>query len=172
MMIFYALAAHRLEGSQANVQRDFGGFNFAGMNPGKNLRGEMKAGGGSSDRSAFLLFGVDRLVAFAVGGRIFAGDVWRQRNVADFLNAREEIAGRRESNSSLAKAGAGDYVGVEFIFISEKQVFPDSNLSSSPDQALPFVGIPLQLAGEKDFDASVKKIPGRGIARTYGLRME
>ena len=138
----------------------------------ENFGGEVQARGGSGDRSAFLLFGIDRLVAFAIGGRIFAGDVWRQRNVADFLNVREEIAGGRESNSSLAKAGAGDYLGLEFIFISEKQVFPDSNLSSWAHQALPFVGVLLQLAGEKDFDASVKKIPGRGIARAYGLRME
>src|SRR6202161_3733225 len=169
-MIFHALASDWLESSEAHVQRNFGGFDSAGAHAGENLWGEMQAGGGSCDRSA--LSRIHRLVAFAIGARIFAGDVRRQRNVADLFYKPKKILYRRETDAALAKAAARDHLGLKFIVVSEKEIFSDPDLSSRAQQTLPFVGVGLQLPGKEDFDASVKKIAGGGIARAYRLGTE
>ena len=65
-VIFDALDADRLKRSQAYVQGDFGSLDSVLADLVKNLRGEVKSGGGSSDGAELL--GVYGLIAVAVGG--------------------------------------------------------------------------------------------------------
>jgi len=92
--------------------------------------------------------------------------------VADFFHEPKKILCGREADAAFAKAGARDYFGMKFVVVSEEEMLSDSDLSSWAHQAFPFVRIPLQLAREKNFDASAKKIPGGGIARTQWLEMQ
>ena len=48
VMVFYPLNVHRLEGSEAHVQCNFGGFNAARGQAGQNLSREMKAAVGAA----------------------------------------------------------------------------------------------------------------------------
>jgi hypothetical protein len=61
--------------------------------------------------------------------------------MSDALDGREEILHGQESNAALAKFAAADYLGSQFIVLSEKQMLADPNLPARPDQTLPFVGI-------------------------------
>src|SRR5579862_400463 len=129
----------------------------------------MEAGGGSGNRAA--LPRVDGLIAFAIGGRILARNIGRQRDVPDLFEHREEIRYGRESDAALAKIGPRDDFGLQFIALPEEQMFAHSNLSSGPHQAFPFIGFSLQLAGEQNFNATAKKISSGGIFCANRLRV-
>ena len=159
------LDADWLKCSQSYVERDFCGLDAAVAETGENLRGEVEAGGGSGYGST--LAGVDGLIAIAVGGGIVAGDVGRERDVADPFHAGEEIVDGSEAYLALAEFAAGDDLGMKFVMIAEEKMFADSDLSAGPDQTFPLVGIALQLPGKQDFDTAAKEIV-RG--RICGLR--
>src|SRR5437016_10178823 len=106
----------------------------------------MQPGGRSGYGSALL--SVDRLIPFAIGGRIFAGDVRGQRDVTDLFDSREEIVHGREADVPLAKAAAPDHLRLEFIVFSKEQMFSQPNLPSGSHQAFPFVGVVLNLPRE------------------------
>ena len=87
--VFDALGVQRLEGAQADVQRDVGDVG-AGAALVEDLRREVQAGGGGGDGAA--LAGEDGLVALAVGGAVAALDVGRQRDVAGDVQFLPEVA--------------------------------------------------------------------------------
>jgi len=171
-VIFDALDADGLKRSQADVQRDFGGFNAAVADAVEDLRREVKAGGGSGYRSA--LFGVDGLIAVAIVRGVRARDVGRQRDVADLIECGEEIVhamSGREADAALAEFGAGQDLSLKFVAIrlAEEQAFADADLASGTDQAFPVIGMGGELTGQQNFDASVGDIAGRRIMSAYGV---
>jgi hypothetical protein len=104
-MVFDALDANGLKGSQADVEGDFGGFNTTEADAIENFRGEMKSGGGRGDGTALLR--VDGLIAIAVAGGIETRDVGRERDVADAIEDGIEIFDRLKADMALAETGAG-----------------------------------------------------------------
>jgi hypothetical protein len=169
-VLFHTLAAYRLECSQANVQCDLGGLDSARTHLRENFASEMESRSRSGHGST--LTGVDRLVAVAIGGRIFAVDIWRQGNVAEFFQAFEEISRGREANMPFTKGAARNHLGVEFVMLPEEKIFTNANFSSGTNQTFPFVGFALQLASKQDFDASLEKLACRWIPRTQRLRLK
>src|SRR5579864_3142555 len=51
-------------------------------------------------------------------------------------------------------------------------MFADGNFSARPNEALPVVGVGLQVAREEDFDASAKKVARGRILRAESLRLK
>src|SRR5277367_1710558 len=75
-MIFDPMLAHRLEGSQPNMQRYLGRLNPTVSYAGKNLWREVQSRGWRRDRTA--LAGVDGLIAIPIGGAFGPVDIrWR-----------------------------------------------------------------------------------------------
>src|SRR5579872_6026301 len=70
MVIFDAFDAHRLKGSQPDVQRNFHGFDSPFANGRQNFRGEVQTCGGRSDRPVFTR--IDGLVSLSVGSTVGA----------------------------------------------------------------------------------------------------
>ena len=169
-VIFHALDAHRLKGSQADVEGDFRDFDAAIMDAGQNFRSEMKARGGSGDRSAFA--GVDGLIAFAVGGRIGARDVGRERDVSQLFEDAEKVFHGLKADAALAEPGAGDHFGLQDIRLAEEKALSHPDFTAGAHQALPFVRIAGKLRGQQDLDVAVEEIARRGIARTERLRLQ
>lgn len=73
---------------------------------------------------------------------------------------------------AFAKLAAGDDFCLELVVISEKEMLPDPDFAAGADQAFPFIGVVMELAGEQDLHASVKKIAGGGIAGADRLRIK
>jgi hypothetical protein len=88
-VILDLIDANWLEGSEADVKRDFRGLDATLADAVENFLSEMEAGGGSGYRSSLL--GVDGLIALAIAGRIGARDVGRKRDVANAIEGGEEI---------------------------------------------------------------------------------
>ena len=100
------------------------------------------------------------------------------------FDAREEVRHGREPDHAFAKSAAGDDFGFEVgpvirLVINQRlrgsvtievNLLSDANLSSRPNQALPFIWIVTELMGQKNLDASLKEVAGGGILRAYGLR--
>lgn len=169
-VILDAVDADRLEGSQADMEGDFGGLDSALADAVEDFRGEMKACGRSGDRSALL--GVDGLIAFAIAGRIRTGDVGRERDVADAIEGGEEVVhalNGLKADAALAEFGAGQDIGLKFseiaIVLAEEQSFTDAYFAAGANQAFPIVGIGGKLAGQKNLDAAVEEIAGSRIVR-------
>jgi hypothetical protein len=127
----------------------------------------VEAGGGGGDGSA--LAGVDGLIAVAIGGGVGAGDVGRERDVADFFHASEEVAHRSEADAALAEFAAGDDLGLELVVIPKEKMLADSDFAAWADQTLPFIRIALQLPCEQDLDPAAKKVARGGILRAERL---
>lgn len=92
--------------------------------------------------------------------------------MANLLDLREEVRRGGEADMTLAEFAAGDYFGVKLVVVAEEQVLADGNLSARADQTFPIVRIALELARQKDFDASVKEVAAGGIAGAHGFGME
>ena len=71
---------------------------------------------------------------------------------------------RRSPNSARARTSA-----CSSSAFAEEQAFADADLAAGANQAFPIVGFGGKLAGQQNFDAAVKEIAGRGIARADGL---
>ena len=184
LVVFDFLDSDGLEGAKADVQRNLRRFDVALAKSRKNLRCEVQTGGRRGHRSA--LPGVDRLVAVAVVRRVFAPNVGRERDVADVLDGGEEVVEvlpdrrwglsphvlGREADVAFAEFSTGDDFCLQFVVFSEKQMLANRDLPSGPDQALPLIGIGLQLAGQEDFNAPAKKVARCGIMRTENLRLK
>ncbi len=170
LMVFYPLNSHWLEGSEAHVQSNFGGLNTAGGQAGQNLPREMKPRGGCSDGSP--VASVHGLITLVVGRRIRARNVRRQRDVADQVDACDEIGHGSKADMALTEVPAGDDFGLKFISLSQKKMLTDGDLTARTNQAFPFVGIVAQLTGEQYLDASAKKLAGSRIPRANGLRLK
>ena len=161
MVFFDAFGADGLEGPKADVECNLGGFDSPSTDAGENPGGEVKTGGGGGDGSA--LMGVDGLVAFAVSGGIFAGDVGRKRDVSDLVDAGEKIVDGVEADAALSERSAGDDFGAERAVFSEEETLADIDLAAGTNETFPFVGVLPELAGKKNFDASVKKVVRGGV---------
>ena len=111
-MVFDVFRADGLEGSEAHVEGDFSGFDSTGLDLLENFRSEVEAGGGSGYGSAG--FGVDGLIAIAIGGIVGAGDVGWERDVAEAVEAGEEVGDWAEADAALTVGSAGDDFGFEF----------------------------------------------------------
>src|SRR6202042_3729977 len=70
-------------------QSNFGGLNSALSHLCENLGSEVQPGRRSRHRPTFPR--VNCLVALAISGTIFAGNVWRQGDVPDFFQKSEEM---------------------------------------------------------------------------------
>ena len=93
--------------------------------------------------------------------------------MADAVEDGEKIfvlSGRLEADAALAEVTAGEDFGLQFVVVAKKQVLADADFTARADQTVPLIGG--NLAGEKNLDASVKKVPGRGILRGEGLRTQ
>lgn len=170
MVIFDLFHVDRLKSPESYVKCDFCSFNAAGTNASQDFWSEVESGGGSGDGSA--LAGVDGLIALAVGGGIWPGDVGRERDVSDLFDLGEEILGGGKANVAFAEFTARDDLGLKFIVVAEKETFADADLAAGTNEAFPFIGIGLELASEEDFDPSMEEVAAGGIARAEGLRAQ
>lgn len=75
--------------------------------------------------------------------------------MADGFDALEEIIDGRETDLTLSESSAGNDLGGKFVVVSEEKMFADSDFSAGAHQALPFIGLVMDLAGEENFDFSV-----------------
>src|SRR5271165_3246795 len=128
-MLLYDLLAHGLKRSEADLQRDLGSFDSALANAVEDLGRKVQARGRSSDRTAWL--GVNGLILLAIGRRVGAVDVRRQRDVPNPLQHAEEIVNRMETEMALAERAAPDDLGREIVRIlaglcPEINPFPNS----------------------------------------------
>jgi len=182
-VILDSIHANGLESSQANVEGDLGGFRTTLADAVEDFWSEVKAGGGSCDRS--ILLGINGLVAIEVARRIGARDVRRKWDVADAAEKSEEVvlpvvfvtvivvvfsSKRLKSDAAFAELGAGENFGLQFVVLPEKEAFADANLASGVNQAFPIVRVGRELAREQDLDASLQNVACWGIARAPGLR--
>src|SRR5579872_3776081 len=118
VVFFHPLGTYGLKSPKADVERDFGGFNSAGSDPGKNFGSEVKAGGRGGDRST--LASIDGLIALAIGGGIFAGDVGREGDVSDLVDTNDTIIDGIKADAALSERAAGDDLGPEFVVVAEQ----------------------------------------------------
>jgi hypothetical protein len=170
LMLFYVFDANGLEGSEADMERNFCSLDSSFAKAGEDFRGEMQSRGGGGDGAALLR--VDRLIALAIGGGILAGDVGRQWDVTDLLDEGEEVVDRRKTYLALAKGAPSDHLGTELVVVAEEETFSDSNFAAGAHQALPLVGIAMKLVSQKDLDASAKEVARGGIVGAKGLGVE
>lgn len=169
-VLFDILDTNWLEGAEADVEGDLGGFYATVVEAGQNLRREVKTGGGCGDGSA--LAGVYGLIAVAIGAGIGAGDVGRKRDVADCFHASEEVVHRGETDVALAKLAAGDDLGLELVLIAEEEMLSDSDLASGANEAFPIVRFALQLSCEQDFDTAAEEVARGRILRAERLGLK
>jgi hypothetical protein len=73
---------------------------------------------------------------------------------------------------AFAKLAAGDDFGLEFVVISEIEVLADTDFAAGANEALPLIGIVLQLAREEDLNLSAEKIVSRRVPGADGLRLK
>src|SRR6266568_5912868 len=123
-VILHTVRAYRLKSSQTDVQCNFCSFDAAVFHPPEDLRGEVQTGGGCGHRTA--LPGIDRLIAFAIAGTILAGNIGRQRHVAETIDGAKEIRGWSETDPALAEASPRQHFGLKFVIIPEKEALADS----------------------------------------------
>ena len=169
-VLFDFLDADWLERAKSDVEGDFRGLDAAIAEAGQNFRSEVEASGGRGDGSA--LAGVDGLVAVAIGGGIGAGDVGRERDMADLLDAGEEVVDRTEADVALAKFAAGDDLGLEFIVVAEEKVLADADFAAWTHEAFPIVRIALELTCEQDFDLAAEEVARGRILRADRLGLK
>lgn len=169
-VIFNLLDVDGLEGTQADVKRDLGGFDPALPELREDVGSEMKAGGGCGNGAA--LVRVNGLVAVAIVRGIRTGDVGREGDMADLVDCGKEIVDWREADVALTEFAAGNDFGAEFIVGSEEKMLADGDFAAGADEAFPVIGIVLQLFCEEDFDASAEEVAGGRIVRAQGLGLQ
>lgn len=158
MDVFDSFDAHRLKCSQADVQRDVGNADTAGADLAENLRREVQTGGGSGDGTSLAReYG---LVALAIGVRILAVDIGRQRDVANCFNCCEKVRHGLEAKRTLAELVVRCDFGTEFVFAS--WCFKEQDFSSQDLSAGAHKGGPLPVAllfGQEDLNAAGWRFP-------------
>src|ERR1019366_3562959 len=165
--------AHRLKSAEADVQSDLGRLDSTLPNALKNFRCEVQARRRRSDGAE--RFSVDRLIRLAVGGRIGAIDVRRQRNVADAIEHAEEIIHRIEAKMAFAEGSTPEDLGREFMrrFVgvaAEINPLAQSELAAGMNQRFPLRRIGSELPGQQRFDPATKEVFRGGILGRERLR--
>jgi len=182
-VIFDATDANGLESSQANVEGDLGGLDATPADAVEDFWSEVKACGGSCDRS--VLLGINGLVAIEIARRIGARDVRRKWDVADAAENGEEVvctvvfvtvifvmfSGKRlKADAAFAELAASENFGLQFVVLTEKKAFAHADFASGANQAFPIVWVSGKLACEQDLNAATQKVTCRWIARAHRLR--
>ena len=142
-VVFDSLGMEGLEGSEADVEGDFGAI---GLAPLEDFFGEVEASGGGGDAAAFT--GVDGLVALGVGFVIGAANVGRERDVAVGLDGVPLVFGV-EADAAFAVFETLLDDGVEAF--GEFDLGTWGKFAAGADQCAPSVA---ELFGEEDFDAA------------------
>lgn len=182
-VIFDSIYANGLESPEADVEGDLGDFGATLADAIEDFWSEVKASGGSGDRS--VLLGVNGLVAIEIARRIGAHDVGRKRDVADPAENGKEVVfpvilvmvlfvmfSRKglKANAAFAELGTGENFSLQFVVLSEKKAFAYANLASGANQTFPIVGVGGKLAREQDLNPSLQKVARSGIVRADRLR--
>jgi hypothetical protein len=92
--------------------------------------------------------------------------------VSDLVDAREEVGDWGEADVTFAEFSAVKDFGLKFVILSKEEVLSDGDFAAWSDEALPIVGLRLQLAREQNFDASAEEVTRGRILRTQGLGLE
>ena len=106
----------------------------------QHLRREVQTGCGRGNRTTFAR--KHRLVALAIGVRIVAANVGRQRHVADAVEYRKEIIDRRKPQHAFAKFAAIEHLRFKFDlagFRWESESFANGNFLSGLDERPPCI---------------------------------
>src|SRR5208337_3894179 len=148
----------RLKCAEPDVKCDLGRFDPTLANAVEDLWREVQARSRRGDRTEWL--GVNGLILLAIGRRIRAVDVRRQRDVPNPFQHAEEIANWIEAQMALAERAPPDDLGREFVRIlaglsAEINPFADAELASGVNQCLPFQGLCRKLLGQQHLDAPV-----------------
>lgn len=170
VVFFHPLGADGLKGPKADVECNLGSFNSMGSDAGKDFGSEVKARGRRRDGSKRA--SIHGLIAVAIRGGIFAGDVGGEGDVPDLVDANEKIIDGIKADTAFSKGSAGEHLGAEFVVVAEEEMFANVDLAARTDKAFPFIGILLELASKENFDASLKKIARGRIVRTQLLGLE
>jgi len=73
---------------------------------------------------------------------------------------------------ALAEFSARGHLGMEFVVITEEKALPNPDLAARAHQALPLVGMLLQLACEQDLDVSAQKVSRGWVVWTERLGLK
>src|SRR5437660_219619 len=141
-MAFDIFAADGLERSQSHPQGDFANINAPRAQAVANRRREVQTGGWSGHGAAPA--GKNRLVAFAVRGFIRAGDVGRERNVAQALDGGQQVFTSGETKLPQAVFAAANHLGLQLSFTKD-DALSGADLAAWAHQRLP--DIPRHLPG-------------------------
>jgi len=116
------------------------------------------------------------LITLAIARRICAGDIGRERDVADAIEGGEEIVAAvkdlLEADAAFAEIGAGQDLGLQFVLLAEEEAFSYADLAAGANQAFPIVGIGGELASQQNLDAAAEKIMRGRIVRAQGLSVD
>ena len=96
------------------MESQFGDLNSPFLYVGKDLRCKVQARSWRGHATGGFRAGIDGLVAFAVFGPVFARDIWRQRDVPQFLYYGKKIGYSIKTERAFAKLAAPDYFGSQF----------------------------------------------------------
>jgi hypothetical protein len=163
LVIFDALDADGLKGSQADVQGYIDSLDLALANAVEDFGCEMKASGGGCYRSPLLR--IDGLIPLTIMGRVRTRDIRREWDVADAVEGSEEIADGLKTEAAQAEFRASEDLGLQFIPLAEEQAFADPDFAAGPNQAFPIIGLGGELAGQENLDAAAEEIACRRIGR-------
>src|SRR5882724_8420736 len=113
-VLFHIFYVHRLKSPEAHVESKIGDLNSEFTYVGKDLRREVQARSWRGHAAGGFCAGIDRLVAFAVFGPVFARDIWRQRDVSQLLYYGKKIRHRIKTQGTLTEFAAPDYFCSQF----------------------------------------------------------
>src|SRR5271165_6862444 len=114
-VLLHDFLAHWLKRAEADMQGDLAGFDPALANAVEDLRCEVQTRSRCGDRAEWL--GINGLILLAIGRRVRAIDVRRQRDVPNPLQHAEEIVNRIEAEMALAKRAAPNDLGCQIVRI-------------------------------------------------------
>lgn len=166
------LTSHGLKRTQPYMQSQFRDFDAPGPNFLQNLGREVQARRGRRYRPRRL--GEDGLILLSVPLLVGAVNIRRQRHVSDMLDSLQKIRHGQEPNCAFPQVPVSYYFRLKSIggAFTKTDRLSRPDFSSGPHQALPDRRLRLQLLGQQDLHATVKKLFHRRIARAKWLRMQ
>ena len=158
-VVFDALLVDRLESTESDMKSDLTISTARARMLIKNRRCEMQSGCGGGHRPTLLR--VDRLISFAVGRLVVAGNIRRERHVSNAIERFVEISVLVKPDASFAKRTSRDDFRVEFLGWPKQQLFTDVHFPARTNQALPLIRFFRDLLGQEHFDPALKEITVR-----------
>src|SRR5262249_31704548 len=141
-VLFDFFRANRLKGTEADVEREFAGFDPSIANALESFRREMQPSRRRSNRSAPL--GENRLIALAVGCFVVALNVRRKRDVPQAI--KQFVDGFLSLRSKPQRAQTQFPARQDFRFqhsLSKQNPLADGELAAGANQGFPRVGLDL-----------------------------